>query len=199
MKRFLFTLMLVAAAVAAVFGQGYRIGDKAIDFSLKNVDGKMVSMADYSDAKGFVVIFSCNHCPYVMAYEDRMIEIHNLYASKGFPVIAINSNDPSAQPQDSYENMIERARDKKFPFAYLFDEGQKIYPIYGAMRTPHVFLLNKQNDDLIVEYIGAIDDNYKDASAVKEPFLKNAIEALLAGNKPPVSDTKAIGCTIKVK
>ena len=134
-----------------------------------------------------------------MAYEDRMIEIHNLYASKGFPVIAINSNDPSAQPQDSYENMIERARDKKFPFAYLFDEGQKIYPIYGAMRTPHVFLLNKQNDDLIVEYIGAIDDNYKDASAVKEPFLKNAIEALLAGNKPPVSETKAIGCTIKVK
>jgi len=114
-------------------------------------------------------------------------------------VIAINSNDPSAQPQDSYENMIERARDKKFPFAYLFDEGQKIYPIYGAMRTPHVFLLNKQNDDLIVEYIGAIDDNYKDASAVKEPFLKNAIEALLAGNKPPVSETKAIGCTIKVK
>jgi len=198
MKTLLITLTIALASLSAL-AQGVKVGDKAPDFNLKNVDGKMVSMADYSDAKGFVVIFSCNHCPYVMAYEDRMIEIHNLYASKGFPVIAINSNDPSAQPQDSYENMIERARDKKFPFAYLFDEGQKIYPIYGAMRTPHVFLLNKQNDDLIVEYIGAIDDNYKDASAVKEPFLKNAIEALLAGNKPPVSETKAIGCTIKVK
>ncbi|PKP34824.1 MAG: thioredoxin family protein, partial [Bacteroidetes bacterium HGW-Bacteroidetes-15] len=166
---------------------------------LKNVDGKMVSMADFPDAKGFVVIFSCNHCPYVIAYEDRMIELHNKYASKGYPVIAINPNDPEAQPQDSYEKMIERSNEKKFPFVYLFDEGQKVYPVYGATRTPHIYLLNKKGKDLIVEYIGAIDNNYKDASAVTETYLADAIDALLAKKKPTVTETKAIGCTIKVK
>lgn len=190
---------LIALAATTALSQGYKIGDKAIDFKLKNVDGKMVSMADYKDAKGFVVIFSCNHCPYVVAYEDRMIELHNKYASKGYPVIAINPNDPVAQPQDSYEKMIERANEKKFPFAYLFDDGQKVYPVYGATRTPHVYLLNKKGKDYIVEYIGAIDNNYKDASAVTETYLADAIDALLAGKKPSVTETKAIGCTIKVK
>jgi len=132
MKKIILTLSIVTLAVAFAFSQGYKIGDKAADFKLKNVDGKMVSMADYKDAKGFVVIFSCNHCPYVIAYEDRMIELHNEYAPKGFPIIAINSNDPEVQPQDSYEKMIERAKEKNFPFAYLFDEGQKIYPKFGA-------------------------------------------------------------------
>lgn len=190
---------LIALAATTALSQGYKIGDKAIDFKLKNVDGKMVSMADYKDAKGFVVIFSCNHCPYVVAYEDRMIELHNKFASKGYPVIAINPNDPVAQPQDSYEKMIERANEKKFPFAYLFDDGQKVYPVYGATRTPHVYLLNKKGKDYIVEYIGAIDNNYKDASAVTETYLADAIDALLAGKKPSVTETKAIGCTIKVK
>lgn len=190
---------LIALAATTALSQGYKIGDKAIDFKLKNVDGKMVSMADYKDAKGFVLIFSCNHCPYVVAYEDRMIELHNKFASKGYPVIAINPNDPVAQPQDSYEKMIERANEKKFPFAYLFDDGQKVYPVYGATRTPHVYLLNKKGKDYIVEYIGAIDNNYKDASAVTETYLADAIDALLAGKKPSVTETKAIGCTIKVK
>ncbi|MDX9846145.1 MAG: thioredoxin family protein [Tenuifilaceae bacterium] len=199
MKKVLMIVSLIALAATTALSQGYKIGDKAIDFKLKNVDGKMVSMADYKDAKGFVVIFSCNHCPYVVAYEDRMIELHNKYASKGYPVIAINPNDPVAQPQDSYEKMIERANEKKFPFAYLFDDGQKVYPVYGATRTPHVYLLNKKGKDYIVEYIGAIDNNYKDASAVTETYLADAIDALLAGKKPSVTETKAIGCTIKVK
>jgi peroxiredoxin len=199
MKKIILTLSIVTLAVAFAFSQGYNIGDKAADFKLKNVDGKMVSMADYKDAKGFVVIFSCNHCPYVIAYEDRMIELHNEYAPKGFPIIAINSNDPEVQPQDSYEKMIERAKEKNFPFAYVFDEGQEIYPKYGATRTPHVYLLNKQGNDFIVEYIGTIDNNYKDASAVTETYLADAIDALLAGKKPAVTETKAIGCTIKVK
>lgn len=199
MKKVLMIVSLIALAATTALSQGYKIGDKAIDFKLKNVDGKMVSMADYKDAKGFVVIFSCNHCPYVVAYEDRMIELHNKYASKGYPVIAINPNDPVAQPQDSYEKMIERANEKNFPFAYLFDDGQKVYPVYGATRTPHVFLLNKKGKDYIVEYIGAIDNNYKDASAVTETYLADAIDALLAGKKPSVTETKAIGCTIKVK
>ncbi len=199
MKKIILTLSIVTLAVAFAFSQGYKVGDNAADFKLKNVDGKMVSMADYKDAKGFVVIFSCNHCPYVIAYEDRMIELHNEYAPKGFPIIAINSNDPEVQPQDSYEKMIERAKEKNFPFAYVFDEGQKIYPKFGATRTPHVYLINKQGNDFIVEYIGTIDNNYKDASAVTETYLADAIDALLAGKKPAVTETKAIGCTIKVK
>ena len=196
MSMFVFTMLLASVTVLA---QGYEIGDKVADFKLKNVDGKMVSLADYKNAKGFVVIFSCNHCPYVKAYEDRMIELHKKYEAKGFPVIAINSNDPVAVPEDSYDKMIERAKEKSFPFAYLFDEGQKVYPVFGAVRTPHVYLLSKKGKDMVVEYIGAIDDNYKDATAVKEKYLENAIDALLAGKSPEVKETKAVGCSIKVK
>ena len=198
MKRasiFLGILFLAAAG----FTQGYQVGDVAGDFRLKNVDGKYVSMSDYPDAKGFIVIFSCNHCPYVVAYEDRMIALHQEYAAKGFPVIAINANDPEVQPQDSYELLQERAREKGFPFPYVFDEGQKVLPLYGATRTPHVFLLERVGDELKVAYIGAIDDNYQDASQVKEKYLANAIEALIKGKRPEPDFTRAIGCTIKKK
>jgi peroxiredoxin len=191
-----FAVMLFALSG---FAQGYSIGDEATDFRLLNVDGRYVSMADYPDAKGFVVIFSCNHCPYVVAYEDRMIALHNEYAPKGFPVIAINPNDTIAQPADSYTKMIERAKEKKFPFAYLLDADQHVYPVYGATRTPHVFLLEKSGGKLKVAYIGAIDDNYSDATQVKERFLANAIDALLEGKRPDPNFTRAIGCTIKTR
>lgn len=178
--------------------EGYEVGDKATDFRLMNVDGNYVSMSDYTDAKGFVVVFTCNHCPYAVAYEDRLIEIDKNYKPQGFPVIAINPNDPAAEPRDSYELMQERAREKEFTFPYLFDEGQKVYPVYGATRTPHVFLLNRTGDDLMVSYIGAIDDNYRDPDAVEEEYLTDAIDALLAGEHPDPDFTRAIGCTIKV-
>jgi peroxiredoxin len=184
---------------AGLYAQGLKIGDKAPDFRLKNVDGKMVSLADYPQVKGFIVIFSCNHCPFVKAYEDRIIDLHKKYAPKGFPVVAINSNDPEVVPEDSFDKMVERAQQKNFPFAYLFDEGQKVYPLYGAARTPHVFVLSKKANELFVEYIGTIDDNYKDASAVKEKYVENAVDALLSGKKPAVTETKAVGCSIKVK
>lgn len=192
-------MLMATFMVAGLYAQGLKIGDKAPDFRLKNVDGKMVSLADYTQAKGFIVIFSCNHCPFVKAYEDRMIALHEKYAPKGFPVIAINSNDPEVVPEDSFDKMVERAQQKKFPFVYLFDEGQKVYPLYGAARTPHVYILSKKANDLVVEYIGTIDDNYKDASAVKEKYVENAVDALLSGKKPAVTETKAVGCSIKVK
>ena len=198
MKKVSIFLSILFLATAS-FAQGYQIGDTATDFSLKNVDGQYVSMSDYPDAKGFIVIFSCNHCPYVVAYEDRMIELHNEFAPKGFPLIAINSNDPEVQPQDSYELMQVRAKEKNFPFPYVFDEGQKVLPHYGATRTPHVYLLERVGDELKVAYIGAIDDNYQDASQVKEKYLANAIEALLNGQRPEPDFTRAIGCTIKKK
>ncbi len=198
MKR-IFVLSILISAGIAVFAQGLKVGDKAADFKLKNVDGKFVSLADYKSAKGVVVIFTCNHCPYAKAYEDRIIDIHKKYASKGFPVVAINPNDPAVQPEDSFDKMVSRAKEKNYPFVYLFDEGQKVFPVYGATKTPHVFLLQKKGNDFIVEYIGTIDDNYKDSSAVKEKYLENAIDALLGGKEIALKETKAIGCSVKVK
>lgn len=176
---------------------GYGIGDTATDFELKNVNGKMVSLADYKDAKGFIVVFTCNHCPYSVAYEDRIIALDALFKSKGYPVIAINPNNPSAYTEDSFDNMVIRAKDKGFTFPYLFDEGQKIYPQYGATKTPHVYVLEKASGANIVRYIGAIDSNYKDATKAENKYVEDAVNALLKGDKVPVEITKAIGCSIK--
>lgn len=176
---------------------GYKIGDKATDFELKNVNGKMVSLSDYKDSKGFIVIFTCNTCPYSVRYEDRIIALDKKYKEKGFPVIAINPNDPTKSTGDSFKSMQKRAKDKGFTFPYLQDEGQKIYPQYGASRTPHVFLLNKENDELKVAYIGAIDNNSFDAKAADIKYVEDAVESLIAGKTIEIKTTKAIGCTIK--
>lgn len=177
--------------------QGYAVGDIATDFSLKNIDGQMVSLADYEEAKGFIVIFTCNHCPYSVANEDRIIALDGKYKEKGYPVIAINPNNPETYPADSYENMIVRAEEKGFTFPYLLDDGQKIFPQYGATKTPHVYVLEKTAEGNRVAYIGAIDDNVKDASSAETKYVEDAVDALLAGGKPPVTETKAIGCSIK--
>ena len=183
-----------AVAVVNKAGKGYQVGDKAADFKLKNIDGKEVSLADMTDAKGFIVTFTCNHCPYSVLYEDRLISLHNEMAAKGYPVIAINPNDPKVQPEDSFEGMQERAKEKEFPFVYLFDDNQKIYPLFGATRTPHVFLLDKE---MVVQYIGAIDNNAKKPEAVTINYVKDAIMAIEKGEKPDPNFTKAIGCSIK--
>lgn len=202
MKTLKLSLVLIAFTVITAFGlkntaDGYSIGDKATDFKLKNVDEKMVSLADYKNAKGFIVIFTCNHCPYSIAYEDRIIALDKKYKAKGYPVIAINPNNPEISKGDDFVSMQKRAKDKGFTFPYLFDDGQNIYPQYGATRTPHVFILNKESGDLIVEYIGAIDNNSQDADAVTEKYVETAVDDLLAGKKPALNNTKAIGCTIK--
>ncbi|NAS11797.1 thioredoxin family protein [Poritiphilus flavus] len=178
--------------------EGYDIGDYATDFKLKNVDGKMVSLADFEDAKGFLVIFTCNTCPYAVAYEDRIIALDKKYKEQGVPVIAINPNNPAAKPKDDFAHMQRRAREKGFTFPYLLDEGQKIYPKYGATRTPHVFLLEKTGKGNKVRYIGTIDDNYARAEAVETKYVEDAIDAMLAGESIPLEKTRAIGCSIKV-
>ncbi|MBK8699603.1 MAG: thioredoxin family protein [Saprospiraceae bacterium] len=175
---------------------GYKPGDVAVDFKLKNVDGKMVSLSDFKSAKGYIVIFTCNHCPYAKMYEDRIIALQDKYGKAGFPVIAINPNDPAAEPDDSFDMMKKRAKEKGFKFPYLFDDGQKIFPVYGATRTPHVFLLDKNR---VVKYIGAIDDNPQDAAAVKSKYLEDAISAIQQGKDIIPNVTKALGCSIKVK
>ncbi|MBL7995036.1 thioredoxin family protein [bacterium] len=182
------------------FAQGYKVGDKARDFNLKNVDGKYVSLKNYGDdVNGFIITFTCNHCPYSKAYEDRIIALDKKFAALGYPVIAINPNDPSDYPEDSFDNMIKRAKEKQFTFPYLVDETQEIARTYGATRTPHMYVLQKTSGGLEVVYIGAIDDNTENADAVKNKYVDAAIDALMKGQKPSVSFTKAIGCSIKWK
>ncbi|HEX7410565.1 MAG TPA: thioredoxin family protein [Bacteroidales bacterium] len=199
MKRLIVFLSISILAITAALSQGYNVGDRASDFKLKNVDGKLVSLSNFPAAKGFVVVFTCNHCPFAKAYQDRIIQIDQKYKPEGYPVIAINPNDPTVEPEDSFDNMILRAKEKKFSFPYLFDETQAVYRQYGAKRTPHIFLLQKQGNDLVVKYIGAIDDNSQDASKVTNTYLANAIDNLLAGRVPDPATTKAIGCSIKDK
>ena len=177
--------------------KGYDIGDYATDFSLPDINGKRVSLADYKDARGFLVIFTCNTCPYAVAYEDRIIELDKKYKIKGVPVIAINPNDPDLQPADGVEYMKKRAMEKGFTFPYLIDKGQKIFPQYGATKTPHVYLLEKSKQGNVVRYIGTIDDNYSNASAVKTKYVENAVDAMLKGEEISITTTRAIGCSIK--
>jgi peroxiredoxin len=194
----LFSFFVAMISLAALAEEGYKVGDIATDFSLKNIDGKNVSLSDFPDAKGFVVVFTCNHCPFAKAYEDRIINIDKRYKKLGYPVIAINPNDPEIVPDDSYDKMKVRAKEKGFTFPYLMDETQEVYKTYGATRTPHVFLLQKDpSGKLIVKYIGTIDDNYQDPEAVQQNYLSNAIDNLLAGKDADPDFTKAIGCTIK--
>ena len=178
---------------------GYQVGDEATDFKLKNIDGKMVSLNDYQSAKGFIVVFTCNHCPYAKKYEDRIIALDQMFKSKGYPVIAINPNDAAVQPEDGFAEMQARAKEKRFTFPYLMDEGQKIYPLYGATKTPHVYILKKENGKNIVKYIGAIDNNYENPNDVSEYYVQDAVNQLLKGEEVKTNKTVAIGCTIKVK
>jgi peroxiredoxin len=197
MKRLNLSILAVILSIGFAFAGGYKIGDKATDFKLKNVDGNMVSMADYTDARGFIVVFTCNHCPVSKKYEQRIIDLDNKYSPLGYPVIAINPNDKDVQPQDSFEEMVKLAAKKGYPFPYLYDETQEIAKAYGATRTPHIFILSKEKDDLVVEYIGAIDNNSKSADAADEKYVEDAVDALLTGEELPITNTTAVGCTIK--
>lgn len=200
--KLLFTNVLIAVlaftliSAVAPLVDAYKVGEQAADFSLKNVDGTMVSLKDYKAVNGYIVVFTCNTCPYAVMYEDRLIELHNKYAPQGYPVVAINPNDPAVKQGDDFASMQQRAKEKNFPFKYLFDEGQKVYPAFGAVRTPHIYLLDANR---YVRYIGAIDDNAQNPSEVSVKYLENAIAALKSGNNPDPAETKAIGCTIKVK
>ncbi|MCS7303826.1 MAG: thioredoxin family protein [Thermoguttaceae bacterium] len=171
-----------------------KIGDKAPDFKdLPGVDGKKHSLSDYADAKIVVVVFTCNHCPVAQAYEDRIIQFQKDYKDKGVQVIAINSNSPKIVPADSFEKMVERAKEKGFNFPYVVDETQEVAHAYGATVTPHFFVLCQERK---VAYMGAMDDN-NNPDKVKEHWLRDAVDALLAGKTPPKQVTQQRGCTIK--
>ena len=197
-------LVLVIGLISAftnikkVTSEGYKVGDIATDFKLMNVDSSMVSLSDYKKAKGFIVIFTCNTCPVSVRNEDRILALDKKYKPLGFPVIAINPNNPAVQPGDSFELMKVRAKEKGFTFPYLFDKGQKIYPQYGASATPHVYILQKESKGLIVKYIGGIDNSSRNPETVSIKYAENAVDALLDGKPIEVTFTRAIGCSIKV-
>lgn len=198
MKQGILVLLISVAANLLVYG-GLKPGDKATLFTLMNVDSTSVSLSDYLNQKGVILIFTSVPCPFSKAYEQRIIELHNRYADLGYPVIAINSNNPEISPQDSFFHMQIRAREKAYPFPYLKDSNEEICRAYGATRTPHIFLLQKKGDGFRVAYTGAFDDNSLDARSVANRYLENAIHALTLGETPDPASTRTIGCLIKMK
>jgi peroxiredoxin len=165
----------------------------APDFALSGVDGRTHSLADYADADALVLVQSCNHCPYVLAWEDRLNAIQREYEDRGVAIVAVCSNDATTHPGDSFENMVEHAREKDYAIDYLHDEDQALARALGSERTPEVFVFDGERR---LRYHGAIDDD-RDEQAVAAHFLRDALDAVLAGGEPEVADTPAVGCTVK--
>jgi peroxiredoxin len=201
MKKIKLPALMVLTLTVLLAGRpsSYQVGDLVADFTLKNVDGKMVGLSDYKSSKGVIVIFDCNTCPYSKMYNDRIIALNKKYASKGFPVLAINANSPEISAGDSFEEMVEQAKRKNYDFPYLVDETQKVALAFGATNTPHVFVLQKEADGFKVAYIGAIDNNARDGQSADKKYVEEAVDALIDGKTVATSKTKAIGCTIKWK
>lgn len=172
-----------------------QIGSSAPDFNLPATDGKTYSLKFFSDKKALVVIFSCNHCPYAQAYENRIIEIQNDYTNV-LQIVVISSNESENYPEDSFEYMKARTELKHFNFPYLHDETQQIAKAYGATHTPEIFLFDHERK---LVFHGKIDDNWQDPQSVKTKYLRNALDELLSGKQISVPETFTIGCTIKWK
>lgn len=174
-----------------------KIGSNAPAFNnLPGTDGKKYSLSSFADRKIAVVVFSCNHCPYVQAYEDRMMAFQRDYAAKGVQLIAINSNETVHYPEDNFDEMIKRAKSKNFNFPYLRDDDQAVANAYGATHTPEFLVFDEQRK---LRYRGKFDDNYQNPSAIKAQYLRNAVDALLTGKEVAEPETYSIGCTIKWK
>lgn len=188
--------ILALLVLASATFNGYEVGDVVKDFRLKNVDGEMVSLSDYQKAKGVIVIFDCNTCPYSKAYNDRIIALHKKFAPKGFPIVTINANDGKG---DSFREMVAKAKQKNYDFPYLDDDTQQVAKAFGATNTPHVFVLQRDGSDFRVAYIGAIDNNSRDAAKADKKYVEEAVRALLAGEPVKTEKTKAIGCGIRWK
>ena len=180
----------VCQAQAGKFNKTVSIGDAAPVFSGVGVDDKQHELSEYQDAKAVAVVFTCNHCPVAQAYQDRLIALQKEYQPKGLQLVAINVNNNEA---DKLDKMKERAATKGYNFPYLYDASQKSAVNYGASVTPHVFLLDA---DRKVVYMGAIDDNMN-ASQTKRHYLRDAVEAVLAGKAPAVTETRQVGCGIE--
>ena len=161
---------------------------------LPGIDGKSYSLMDFKKAKVLVIVFSCNHCPYVQAYEDRMIAFDKEYGPKGIHFLAINSNETEDYPEDTFEEMVKRGKKKGFAFPYLRDDDQRVAEAFGATHTPEFFVFDRERR---LRYHGKMDDNYQTPTAVKKRYLEDAVNALLSGTPVQEPETYSIGCTIK--
>jgi peroxiredoxin len=192
-----FCILFITAFLSSGFNTA---GDKAIsDFSLKNVDGRSVSLKDYPDAKGFIIVFTCNHCPFAKLYPPRLNDLNSKYAPVGVPLIAISSTDTLVYEEDTYPKMAEKAKKEHFNFPYLFDEYQTVARNFSAQKTPHAFVLWKENGKYVIRYSGAIDDNGAEPGKVKIQYVAKAVDALLAGKEVAIKETKSIGCQINFR
>ena len=185
--------------MALLYSNPSELGSLAPDFSLPGTDGKTYSLLDFKGTKGLLIVFMCNHCPYVIAVQARLRKLAEDFAPKKISVIGINSNDPLYKDADSFLNMKKAALEWGLPFPYLFDEGQLITRQFGAKNTPHVFVVLKSAANLIVEYAGAIDNDTPDTNPAKIKYVEDAVNALLKNIRPAVAFTKAIGCGVKWK
>ena len=182
-----------------IIDKGYGIGDVVADFKLKSTSGGVTSMAENRSAKGYIIVFTCNHCPFSKAYESRIMALDKKYALQGYPVLAINPNDPTAYEEDSFENMQAVAKSKGYTFEYLQDESQNVARAFGAARTPSAYVIKREGDKFIMQYIGGIDDNTQDANGVTKRYVEDAVNSLLVGKPVVVNITKSVGCAVKWK
>jgi len=182
-----------------IVDKGYGIGEVVNDFKLKSTSGGITSMAENRSAKGYIIVFTCNHCPFSKAYESRIMALDRKYASEGYPVLAINPNDPLAYEEDTFENMQASAKSKGYTFEYLQDETQSVARAFGAARTPSAYVVKREGEKFIMQYIGGIDDNTQDANGVTKRYIEEAVNNLLAGKPVVVNFTKSVGCAIKWK
>ena len=184
------------------------LGSSPPDFSLPGVDGKIHSLHELRSAKALVLVFMCNHCPYVIAVQDRINQLAQEYATRGVKVVAINSNDSLKYPDDSFEKMKERAQEKGYLFSYLQDETQEVARLYGAVCTPEFYAYGRSSssqradelaDGLVLQYKGRLDDNWKDPSKVTRRDLALALDQILLGKLPDLDQKPSMGCSIKWK
>lgn len=199
MKKILSSLILIMFAALNLHANGYNVGDNIQDFKLKNVNGKSVSLADYPKAKGFIIVFTCNTCPYAIKYDSRVQDLATKYNALDYPVIAINPNDPIAQPEDTEAKMKAKSKKLNFAYPYLMDPDHLVTKAFGATNTPHTFVIQKTNAGNKVVYIGAIDNDTENTKSDKIKYVEDAITALMNNQTIAITKTKAIGCTVKWK
>ena len=177
--------------------KNYAVGDAVAEFQVRNITNQFVNLADYKAQKGVVVVFMANHCPFSKAYEDRLMAVHNKFAGQGYPVLAVQTSDVTVYPEDAFEVVQSRSRDRGFPFPYTIDESQSVARAFGATRTPQVFVLTRTGGKFVVQYMGAIDDNPQDAAGVQKHYLDDALMSLTTGRVIQINTTRPIGCAVK--
>lgn len=193
----LLTAFTALAQTATV--KGYGVGDAVADFQVRNTNNQLVNLINYANQKGVVVVFMAHHCPFSKAYEDRLMMLHNRFASQGFPVLAVQTSDVTVYPEDAPEVVKNHARDRGFTFPYTIDETQAVARAFGATRTPQAYVLTVTGGKFVVQYIGAIDDNPQDAAGVQKRYLEDVLTSLTIGRVLATTVTRPIGCAIKWK